>query len=295
MIQAKELFEKAISEDPTYAPAYAGLSDAYYLLGDYWAMPVEEARRKSKGLLSQALKLDSDLPEAHARLAMNLAEEYSFAEAVPEFRRAIGLNPSYAMSHMWYASCLGALRRYEEQLGELEIAEQLDPLSTVVLGNEIMVLALLGRKESAWQKVGRMSELDPGSVSSVDVTSFYHYLAGDPARALSEVEKHPELHNEFPIMWDLAMYLAATGAKEAALSWLDRLLAVPETTFAKAWAIALVYAELRDYDRFFVWANKAVDKKEMRFDNLELFPCLRGIAENPRWKALLSRANLDSI
>jgi hypothetical protein len=158
-----------------------------------------------------------------------------------------------------------------------------------------MVLALLGRKESAWQKVRGMSELDPGSVSTVDVTSFYHYLSGDPARALSELEKHPELHNEFPIMWDLAMYLAATGAKEAALSQLNKILAVPETTFAKAWAIALVYAELRDYDRFFVWANKAVDKKEMRFDNLELFPCLRGLTEDARWKALLRRANLDAL
>jgi adenylate cyclase len=294
MMESKQFFEKAIAEDPNYAPALAGLADAYFLLGDYWAMPLDEARRKSRELLSRALKLDPDLAEARASLGLNLESEYRFAEAESEFKRAIDLNPSYAMAHFWYASSLGALRRYEEQLEQLEIAEQLDPMSTVVLYNETTLLTLLGRKELAWEKLKKRSELDPSRMSKVDLESFYYYLNGDPQRALNEVEKHPELHGEVPIMANLAVYSAAVGDKKTAMGWLEKLKALPDTTAFKAQLIAFIYLELRDYDQFFAWANKAVDSKSFSFTDAELYPNAKRISGDPRHKALLKRVNLDT-
>jgi len=293
MLEAKQFFEKAIAEDPKYAPALAGLADAYYLLGDYWAMPVDEARQRSREFLTKALKLDPDLAEARASLGLNLASEYRFTEAESEFRRSIDLNPSYATGHFWYAVCLGALRRYEEQLEQVEIAEQLDPLSPVVLFYETTLLALLGRKELAWEKLERQSRLDQSKVSRVDLVSSYYHLTGDPQRALSEIEKHPELQNEIGIIADMAFYLAATEQKKAAQQWLDRLLALPDTTAFRSQFITYIYLELGDYDQAFVWANKAVDKKELRMDNAELYPSMKLILSDRRWKALLKRVNLN--
>src|SRR5262249_32715455 len=40
--KALEFFEKAISEDPQYAPAYSGLADAYSLLSHYGVLPPAE-------------------------------------------------------------------------------------------------------------------------------------------------------------------------------------------------------------------------------------------------------------
>jgi len=295
MLEAKQIFEKAIAEDPNYPPALAGLADAYYLLGDYWAMPVDEARRKSRQFLSKALNLDPELAEAQASLGLSLSNEYRFNEAESKFKRAIDLSPSYATAHFWYANCLGSLRRYDEELEQLEIAEQLDPLSTVVLHNEVILLTLLGRKELAWEKLERRSRLDPSKVSIVDLVSFYYYLIGDPQRALSEIEKHQELHNAVQIMVDMALYLAATGQKKAAEQWLQRLLALPDTLAYKAQFISYVYLELGDQDQFFAWANKGVDKREMSFDNTELYPNAKRVLSDPRWKALLKRVNLDRL
>src|SRR2546427_43459 len=295
MLEAKQIFEKAIAEDPNYPPALAGLADAYYLLGDYWAMPVDEARRRSREFLSKALNLDPELAEAQASLGLSLSNEYRFNEAESKFKRAIDLSPSYATAHFWYANCLGSLRRYDEQLEQLEIAEQLDPLSTVVLHNEVILLTLLGRKELAWEKLERRSRLDPSKVSIVDLVSFYYYLIGDPQRALSEIEKHQELHNAVQIMVDMALYLAATGQKKAAEQWLQRLLALPDTLAYKAQFISYVYLELGDQDQFFAWANKGVDKREMSFDNSELYPNAKRVLSDPRWKALLKRVNLDRL
>jgi len=47
-------------------------------------------------------------------------------EAEKEFRTALRLEPS-AQNHYALAACLMALDRYEEALGELEIASRMDP------------------------------------------------------------------------------------------------------------------------------------------------------------------------
>ncbi len=294
MNEAKQLFERAISEDPTFAPALAGLADAYYLLGDYWGMPVDEGRRKSKEFVSRALKLDPDLAEAHATLGLHLFQEYEFARAESEFKRAIELNPSYPNARMWYAQVLAVFHRYDEQQEQLEIAEQLDPLSPIIQWNLGTMFALFGRKEAALENVKKLYELKPGSIQGVSLESFCYYLGGEPKRALSVVEQHRELHNEIPIIGALGICSAAAGDMEAARAWLKKLLDLPDTSAFKALFIAFVHLELRDYDQFFAWANKGVDKKEIGFEMLGLYPVMKPILEDPRWKSLLKRVNLDA-
>jgi tetratricopeptide (TPR) repeat protein len=186
------------------------------------------------------------------------------------------------------------MRRYEEQLEHLRIAEQLDPLSAVVVYNEGLVLGLLGRKEEAWGMSGRLSNLDPGSVRAVTFRSFcYDVVDGNPKQALEELEKHPELQNEMGMMMSLAVESASAGDREAALRWLEKMLASPDPESFKMGSVAFVHLTLRDYGQFFAWANKAVDRKVMEFVDIELFPDMRPILSDPRWKALLKRANLD--
>jgi adenylate cyclase len=293
MMEAKRFFEKAISEDPTYAPAYAGLADAYHLLGEYWALPHDEARRVSKEYLAKALKLDPDLAEARATLACNLSEEYRFKDAESEFKHAIDLNPSYAMAHMWYAQCLGSLRRYDEQREQLDIAEQLDPLSTVILYNEVFFLSLIGEKELAWDKLQKRSTLDPSLVSKVEITAVFHLFTGDARLALEELRRHPELHGEIQVMFAIAGASAVLGDREEAEAWLEKIKALPENTARRTEYIAYTYLQLKDYDQFFTWMNRAVDRKEAGFDNIELVPWIKPVLSDPRWKQILKKAKLD--
>ncbi len=293
MMEAKELFEKAISDDPSYAPAYAGLADAYYLLGDYWALPLQEAHQKSDEILARALKLDPDLAEARASRARNLSCEYEFKEAESEFKRAIDLNPSYSMAHMWYAQCLGSLRRYDEQREQLDIAEQLDPLSTVILYNEVFLLSVLGEKDLAWEKLQKRSQLDSSPISKVDITALFHHFSGEPKLALEEIKKHPELHDKIRGKFTMAACSAAVGDRETASEWLEKLRDLPDNIARKREYVAYVYLELKDYDQFFAWMNQAVDSKEAGLDNIELYPGIKPVLSDPRWKQLLKKANLE--
>jgi TolB-like protein/Flp pilus assembly protein TadD len=293
LIEAKEQFETAISLDPTYAPAYAGLADAYFLLGEYQGLPVNKARQKATELVSRALGLDQDLAEAHASLGRDMTISYQYEKAEAEFARALALNPSYSIAHMWYAQLLQNFGRVDEWVKEYRLADELDPLSLIVLINECWNLSMIGRREEASAKLQKAVEIDPGSLFVLDGTSFFHYLNGDIEGALKIIDEHPQFQNEITIVADYAAYYSAMKDEQKARAWIQKLLAFPDTAFGRDWWAAIAYAELGDFDNFFLLANRSVDKKEMRFGNREYFPPYKKVKSDPRWGQLLARVNLQ--
>ena len=63
LVRAADYFRAAIDRDPTYAPAYAGLADAYALLGTigYDALRPAEAMPRAGAAARRALELDEGL------------------------------------------------------------------------------------------------------------------------------------------------------------------------------------------------------------------------------------------
>lgn len=122
-------FEQAARLDPNYALAYAGLADSYALTAS--GLVPKERMPKAKAAAERALHIDESLAEAHTSLAFILYKfEWNWLEAENHFRRAVQLNPNYALAHHWFGECLGLMGRFDEGLAELKEAERLDPLSS---------------------------------------------------------------------------------------------------------------------------------------------------------------------
>jgi len=86
--------------DPSYAPAYVGLADSYNLLREYSAMPASEAYPRALAAAKKAVELDDSSSEAHASLAfVSFFGMWDFADGEREFRRAIALDPYFALAH----------------------------------------------------------------------------------------------------------------------------------------------------------------------------------------------------
>jgi TolB-like protein/Tfp pilus assembly protein PilF len=297
--QAKELFEATIAEDPKYAPGYAGLADAYCLLGDYFVLPFQLARRKAREFASKALQLDSDLAEAHATLGLLFLSEYDFTKANDEFREALDLNPSYAPAHQWYSYVLGALGNFKQALEEMRLAEEADPMSIVILYNEFGYLSVLGRKAEAEKRLKKLLEIDPEHWMARDALNSSYYLKGDYEQSIRTLTGAPELVKDSsnPILKaSLAMTYAAMGDKVNAMRWLRELISVPEENSWRSVMIAGVYAALGDFDEFFVYANRAFKEQTLSFIDLRLIDKwilgARKIRDDPRFFELFSRAGL---
>ena len=107
----------AIAANPADAAEHRVLGQALLLSGKD-----EEAVE----VLRKAVALNPDSALAHHYLGTALVNTQQLAEAEKEFREALRLEPN-ARNHYSLAACLMALNRYDEALGELEIASRLDP------------------------------------------------------------------------------------------------------------------------------------------------------------------------
>src|SRR2546428_2147868 len=123
-----------MGKKPGYAPAYASLAELYIQTSGQWLLTRDpsEARLQARQWAEKALKLDDTVAEAHTALARVAQQEWDWAGAEREFRRAIELNPSYPLARIWYAMYLYAMQRFEEAVAQAERAQQLDPASALI-------------------------------------------------------------------------------------------------------------------------------------------------------------------
>jgi serine/threonine protein kinase/tetratricopeptide (TPR) repeat protein len=158
-----DLFEQAITADPNYALAYAGLADSYNVLWVYTSISPQLAHQKAKQAALKALELDELLAEAHTALSsVKFDDEWDFAGAERELKRAIELRPNYAVAYMRLADHLSPLGRHDEALQMIARAQRLDPLSPII--NTVAGYTLLkARKyDEAIAQLQKVIDLDKG-------------------------------------------------------------------------------------------------------------------------------------
>lgn len=128
--------EQAISLEPGYALAYAGLADSHILLCFQGFLPPQEAMPKAKAeaAVEQALAIDETLAEAHTSLGcIRAIYELDWPGSAQEFQRALALNPNHSMTRYWHALWYLLLTgQFEAALAETQKALEFDPLSLVI-------------------------------------------------------------------------------------------------------------------------------------------------------------------
>lgn len=156
-------FRRASELDPGYAQAYAGLADAYVLLGYSGYRPADAMFPKAKAAALQGMQLDSTLAGPHAALAHELMWERDFARSEAEYRKAISLDPTYATAHQWYAILLVMLGRVPEAVAESGRAAALDPLSLQIQNTYATFLNISGEPLAALHHLQKVVGEEPDS------------------------------------------------------------------------------------------------------------------------------------
>src|SRR5947199_1328447 len=156
-------YEQAIARDPNYALAYTGLAKAYILLPFYAGADRLDAFSKAKDAALKALRLDSNLAEAHLALGKVLFfSEIDLAGANREYKRAIELKPNDAAAHHWFGNdTLSALGRSEEAIAEVRRAVELDPLSPVINADLGTTFFYAHRYDDSARQLRKTLEIDP--------------------------------------------------------------------------------------------------------------------------------------
>jgi TolB-like protein len=130
LTKSLDYFEKSIAEDPDYALAYAGLADAYCILAWWGWWPMSDGYTRAKKFVSQALKIDKNLAEAHATLGdLLIWSDWKWEDARKELKLATELNPNYSTAHQYYSEFFDIIRSNDEARIQINLALELDPFS----------------------------------------------------------------------------------------------------------------------------------------------------------------------
>src|SRR5213594_750244 len=177
-------FERAIAEDPDYAPAYAGLSDSYALQLDYRSVPVAEGFARAGEYARRALELDETVAEAHASLGWVLfIYDWDWDGAAREFKRAITLDPRYPTAHQWFAFYLAAMGRLDEALVEGHTALELDPASVSIRRSVGWAYFYARRYDQARYHLSRAIAMNPTAVENYRILALALAQQGQWAEA----------------------------------------------------------------------------------------------------------------
>lgn len=125
---AKDLFERAIQLDASFAQAYARLAYVHIQLGFYGRLEDRAERIKDAVAFAKtAVDLDDREPATRVSLGRALSLCGAAERGVEELRAATELDPSFAQAHFALAQVLCYLDRPEEALPEIHEALRLSP------------------------------------------------------------------------------------------------------------------------------------------------------------------------
>ncbi len=290
-------FNQAITADPNYALAYAGLADSYVLLGYYYVTAPGEAFPQARAAAARALEIDSLLAEAHTSLAYaNLNYYWNWTEAERGFKRAIDLKSNYATARHWYSDYLSALGRFDEAVAEIKRAQELDPLSLIINGNAGYVYYLAREYDLAVEQLRRTIELDPNFVPARWYLGEVYWQMARRREAIAELRKAVSLSGRNPLMVaTLGQVYALSGMRDKALAILNRLISLSKRRYVSPYRIAMIHLGLGDKDRAFEWLKKACEDRSWEMAFLKVAPTLDSLRSDPSYTALLRSVGGQSM
>ncbi len=284
-------FNEAIDLDPDFALAYAGLADCYHIYSNYgWWMP-RRAQLKTKKNALKAIQLDPSIAEPHASLAtVKATHEHDWDGAEAELRRAIELNPSYALAHQWYSLQLWYRGRFEESYEQIKIASLLDPLSRLIRANEGWVLAALGRLVEATECLRRLVESEPAYPPAHYNLGWTLYMDSKVEDAIREMRSAAALSGgDSRFQCELACLLGLAGKHDEANRLIARAQISSKDTYVDKAHIAFALFGIGRIDEGFSYLERSYKEGSESVLIFRQVPWFAKWRQDARWVSIDKR------
>jgi tetratricopeptide (TPR) repeat protein len=289
-----EFFQQAISKDPRYALAYAGLADAYALLADYNVLPAREVMPRAKTAAVKALEIDGAISEAHASLGWaKLTLDWDWPGAEKEFKRSLDLNPNYATAHQWYAEYLTVMGRPDEARASMQRAQELEPVSLPIGVALASTLYYARQNDQAIEQCRRAILMDPQFVGSHVILGRAYQQKGAYAEAVAELRQAFQLsEGDTNELAALGRAYAQSGSRAEAQKVLKELHDRSARTYVQPMWIAAILTSLGEKDEAFQWLRKALGDRSVWLIYLKVDPFFDSLRQDPRFADLVNQVAL---
>lgn len=289
--RSEQHYRKAVEIDPDFAQAWVGLAAVYWLRAEDRAQMAIWIEKMGTAL-EQALKLDPEQPEAHARAAAYYGSIGDQDQRERHWRLAQQLGPednlivNYAAAHALDAG------DYQRVVELSRKAVQQDPLSAMAHSNHGFYLLADGQFQAAQAAFAQAEQFNPEmAMHHAMQRTLILVLTGEHEQAVARAQAWPEGPDRDQI---LAHSYHALGQHQAATAAEQRLLSRSDGD--SALRMAEIEAVRGDADAAFAWLEQihlrvtAAEKSSVWpgwDDRVRLAPSLRGLRNDPRWEQVM--------
>ncbi|MDH3530062.1 MAG: tetratricopeptide repeat protein, partial [Acidobacteriota bacterium] len=283
-------FQEAIKIDPSYALAWSGLADSYFLLPEYGSFAPKEYLPKAKEAAQKAIELDPNLAEAQTSMAyIEHSYDWKFSEAERRYKKAIELNPNYATAYQWYGELLSQQKRFEEAEKIANKSVELDPLS--LIKNSAYAGNFFNAREYAKSEAHhrKVLEINPDfALANINIARCL-VAQGKVKEALSRAKKASRLGGE-SYRFSEGLIYASAGDKTNANRFVSEYKGLVSQEVSD---LAILHALLGEDE-------KAIDGFDILIEQRSIFvlynnidPSFDRVRKNPRYIELAKRVGLN--
>ena len=288
--KAIDLYRQAVSADPTYALAWAQLSELYGNDAGSSGASSKEAYARAREAAARALELDPRLVEAHVAMGdIYKNYDWNWAAAEAEFKRALEVDPSSQTALIAFGAFARMMGRHTEAIQAFEQAVDRDPMSAIAQVQLGWVYWTDGRLTDAEARYREGMQLAPEALALHCFLGLIMLEGGQGERAVSEIQQEPD---ERLRTFGLAIATYGVGRKSDSDHLLAELIHNYGTHSGCQVCIAQVHAERGEFDDAFRWLEVGYEHRDSGVTGLLEYPFLRKLRGDPRYKALLTKMNL---
>ncbi|MEO8678883.1 MAG: protein kinase [Vicinamibacterales bacterium] len=287
-------FERSIARDPDFAPAHAGMADAYVTLGTYGCLAAKEVMPPATTAIERALAINPELAQAHAsRACVRAVYDWAWSDAERDFRRAIALAP-YPTAHHWFAiNHLVPVGRFDEAARELRYALELDPLALAIKTSVGMNSYFAGEYDAAVRELSKTLELDEGFGMAHFVLGATYTEMSRYADAFVELAAAVSLSGRSPEILAAVGYLhGMSGDVDAARDILDEMSRLARERYVSPARLAQVHVALGERAEALDRLEAAHAERAADLAWLGVRPVFASLRREPRFGAMLSQMGL---
>jgi len=288
-----EHLRRAVSIDPNFVLAHAGLADAYITQTIYGHARPDHTMPLALAATTRALQLDPSAAEAlTARGSIRALYSYARADAERDFLAALTLREQYATTHQWYAMHLLAPQsRFVDARARLARARALDPLSPAIAASSGILRFFERDYEQAVAEYRAVLTQHPGF-------DFAEYLLGQAYTAMERFDdavlvlRHAAHASQrsTEVVAALACAVALSGDEISARELLQELQLRSESTYVSAALLAQIHLALGERELALDALEQALTMRAMEMPLLAVRPAFDALKGDPRFERVLHEA-----
>jgi TolB-like protein len=278
-----EYYEKAIELDPSFAQAYAELSQVYWTSGYLGTSNQKESFSKAKVAALKAIKLDEECYDAFNMLSfLNLTMDWDWESSLKNYNKAVSLGlPLPDRWHAYYQCWLFGCN--DKIIKEAEYMVAKDPLSIAALVHLSRINLYANRYEDVIKNAQKTLKISPDQTSILRQVGESYLFLSQPDSALRYFQKLMEINARY-VPDDLIAAYIKLGNREVAMAKFNEMKDSMDNVKK-----AICYLYFGEKEKVFTSLEEAYREKDASLIGIKIDPHFKDIRSDPRFLKFLRK------